>query len=159
MPVSATPLDLQNLCSHVLDEFRAAHPHRTLQFESSGDTSGEWDEARLRQVISNLIANAIQHGSDAAPIDISARGEGSEVVIAVTNQGPPISPSALPTIFDPFVRASEESTTHRPRGGIGLGLYIARQIVLAHSGTIAVDSSETTGTAFKVRLPRQRHEA
>lgn len=154
MPVSATRLDLQNVCRDVLDEFRAAHPHRTLRLESSGDTSGEWDAARLRQVVSNLVANALQHGAHASPVDLSARGEGSEVVVAVRNQGLPISPSALPTLFDPFVRAPGVPTRRRPLGGVGLGLYIARQIVIAHSGTIAVDSSETTGTVFTVRLPR-----
>jgi signal transduction histidine kinase len=154
MPISATPLDLRHLCDEVLDEFRAAHPHRTLRMASVGDTSGEWDAARLRQVVSNLVANAIEHGGESSPVDLSARGEGSHAVVAVNNQGFPISPSALPTLFDPFVRATEVSQTHRHLGGIGLGLYIARQIVIAHGGTIVVDSSETAGTTFTVRLPR-----
>ena len=153
MPISATRTDLQILCGNVLDEFRAVHPQRELRFESSGDTSGEWDAARLRQVVSNLVANAIHHGGEATPVDVLVRGEESEVVLAVRNQGLPISPSALPTIFDPFVRAAERATQHRR--GVGLGLYIARQIVIAHGGTIAVTSDETTGTVFTVRLPRR----
>jgi signal transduction histidine kinase len=156
MPVSAAPLDLEHLCRDVLDEFRAAYPTRALRLESFGDTSGEWDAARLRQVVSNLVANAIEHGADMSPVNLSARGEGSDVVVAVKNQGLPISSSALPTLFDPFVRATEVTNKHRPIGGIGLGLYIARQIVIAHGGTIVVDSSETTGTTFTVRLPRQQ---
>lgn len=152
MPVSPTRTDLQNLCRDILAEFRAAHPHRTLRFESSGDTSGEWDGARLRQVVSNLVANAIQYGRDATPVEVSARGEESDVLVAVKNQGRPVSPSALPTVFDPFVRAPERATEHRP--GVGLGLYIARQIVIAHGGAIEVTSDETTGTVFTVRLPR-----
>lgn len=158
MPVSATRLDLQDLCRDVLDEFRAAHPHRTVRFESFGDTSGEWDAARLRQVVSNLVANAIEHGAETSPVDVFATGEGCDVVVAVKNQGLPISSSALPTLFDPFVRAPEVATKHRPFGGIGLGLYIAQQIVIAHNGTIAVDSSEATGTTFAVRLPRQQRD-
>jgi len=157
MPVSPTPLDLQSLCRDVLDEFRAAYPHRTLRFESFGDTSGEWDAARLRQVVSNLVANAIEHGAETSPVDVLATGEGSDVVVVVRNQGLPISPSALPTLFDPFVRAPQGSPEHRPFGGMGLGLYIARQIVIAHGGAIVVESSETTGTAFTVRLPRRHH--
>ena len=115
--------------------------------------TGEWDAARLRQVVSNLVANAIEHGSDATAVDVFVMDEGSDVVIAVKNDGVPISPSALPTLFDPFVRASDVSAKHQPRG-VGLGLYIARQIVIAHGGTIVVDSSGTTGTIFTVRLPR-----
>jgi signal transduction histidine kinase len=152
MPVSAARTDLQDLCRDVLAEFQTAHPRRPLQFESSGDTSGEWDGARLRQVVSNLVANAIQYGVDATPVEVSARGEDSEVLLAVKNQGRPIPSSALPTIFDPFVRARDGATKHRP--GVGLGLYIARQIVVAHGGTIVVTSDETTGTVFTARLPR-----
>lgn len=152
MPVSASRTDLQNLCRDVLDEFRAAHPHRPLRFESSGDTSGEWDAARLRQVVSNLVANAIQYGRDETPVEVVARGEESDVLLAVKNHGLPISSSALPTIFDPFVRAPEGTTKHRR--GAGLGLYIARQIVLAHGGTIVVTSDEPRGTVFTVCLPR-----
>jgi signal transduction histidine kinase len=151
MPISATRTDLQHLCRDVLDEFRAAHPHRSLRFESVGDTSGEWDAARLRQVVSNLVANAIQYGGD-APVEVLARGEESDVLIVVRNEGLPIPPSALPTIFDPFVRAPEGATKHRR--GVGLGLYIARQIVIAHGGTIVVASDETAGTVFTVGLPR-----
>jgi signal transduction histidine kinase len=152
MPVSPTPTDLQSLCRDVLREFRASHPHRPLRFESSGDTSGEWDGARLRQVVSNLVANAIQYGGDATPVEVSVTGQESDVLVAVRNQGRPISPSAMPTIFDPFVRAPERATEHRP--GVGLGLYIARQIAIAHGGAIEVTSDETAGTAFTVRLPR-----
>jgi signal transduction histidine kinase len=156
MPISPTRLDLQNLCRDVLNEFRAAYPDRSLRLECFGDTTGEWDAARLRQVMSNLVANAIQHGADSSAVEISATGDRADVLVAVKNDGVSISSSALPTIFDPFVRAATTSNKHRPFKGIGLGLYIARQIVIAHGGTIAVDSSETTGTTFTVRLPRHR---
>ncbi|HVG25502.1 MAG TPA: HAMP domain-containing sensor histidine kinase [Thermoanaerobaculia bacterium] len=157
MPVSPARTDLEHLCREVLLEFRAAHPHRPLRFESSGDTTGEWDASRLRQVASNLVANAIQYGDDATPVEVFARGEESDVLLAVKNEGPSISSSALPTIFDPFFRAAEVATKHR--AGVGLGLYIARQIVIAHGGTIEVTSKETTGTVFTVRLPRRRSTA
>lgn len=153
MPVSATSTDLQDICRNVLDEFRAAYPHRPLCFEAFGDTTGEWDAARLRQVVSNLVANAVHYGAEATPVEVSARGEETDVLLVVRNQGLPISPPALPTIFDPFVRAPEGLSKNRR--GAGLGLYIARQIVIAHGGTIAVTSDET-GTAFTVRLPRHQ---
>lgn len=77
------------------------------------------------------------------------------MVLTVTNPGPVIPPSALPTLFDPFVRATSMPRSNKRRSGIGLGLYIARQIVIAHGGSITVASSEATGTVFTVRLPRQ----
>lgn len=153
MPVSAASLDLQSLCRDVLAEFRATHPERTLQFASHGDTTGEWDAARLRQVLSNLVGNAVQYGTATSPVELSVNGEGAEVLVTVRNQGLSIPESALPTLFDPFVRG-EASRKHRP-GGTGLGLYIARQVVLAHHGTITVESCETNGTAFTISLPRQ----
>jgi signal transduction histidine kinase len=157
MPLSVAPLDLGSLCQEVLDEFRAAHPDRRVHFEAVGDLEGQWDAGRLRQVLSNLVGNAIVHGDEGGAIEVRAGSEGSEVLLIVTNRGPVIAPSALPTLFDPFVRATSMSGSRKRRGGIGLGLYIARAIVTAHGGTIAVTSSEATGTVFTVRLPRQ-HE-
>lgn len=88
MPVSAARTDLQNLCSDVLGEFRAAHPDRLLRVESFGDTTGEWDAARLRQVVSNLLANAIQYGGDATPVEVSVRGEESRCSSRGRESGP-----------------------------------------------------------------------
>ncbi|HEX7706591.1 MAG TPA: HAMP domain-containing sensor histidine kinase [Thermoanaerobaculia bacterium] len=155
MPIVVAPLVLSTLCEEVLEEFRTAYPDRRLCFEAAGDVSGQWDAARLRQVLSNLIANAIEHGEADGAIEVWARSEGSKVLLTVTNQGPVIASSELPTIFNPFVRATSMRRSNKRRGGIGLGLYIAREIVLAHAGTISVASSETTGTVFTVCLPRQ----
>jgi signal transduction histidine kinase len=115
-----------------------------------------WDASRLRQVLSNLLANAIQHGSEAGPIDLTARSEGPEVVLSVRNEGTPIPPELLPTIFDPLVRGwSPEAQRRRKPGSVGLGLYIAREVTVAHAGKIDVVSSLEHGTVFTVRLPRQ----
>ncbi|MDP9191304.1 MAG: sensor histidine kinase [Acidobacteriota bacterium] len=154
MPLSVAPLDLKSFCEQVLGELRVAHPGRSLHFDWAGDVSGQWDAARLRQVLTNLVGNAIEHGAENGVIEVVARREGSKVVLTVTNEGPVIESSALPTLFDPFVRATSMSRSDKRRGGIGLGLYIARQIVIAHGGTIAVESSEGTGTVFIVCLPR-----
>ena len=155
MPLSVAPSDLRSLGKDVIDEFRVAHPDRRLQSEWAGDVSGQWDAARLRQVLSNLIGNAIEHGDKNGAIEVHGRSEGSKVVLTVTNQGPVIAACALPTLFDPFVRATSIPGSTTRRTGIGLGLYIARQIVIAHDGTITVTSSEETGTVFTVRLPRR----
>jgi hypothetical protein len=155
MPISRAPMDLGALCSEVLDEFRTAHPGRSLRFASEGDVGGEWDAARLRQVLSNLVANALEHGAEGGEISVATRPDGPDVVLAVRNEGHPIPASAFPTLFDPFVRGAMTSRTAKGRAGVGLGLYISHDIVTAHAGTIAVASSEATGTTFTVRLPRR----
>jgi signal transduction histidine kinase len=157
MPLSPAATDLGHLCREVVDEMRAAHPTRTFRFDPHGDLAGEWDGARLRQVVSNLLGNAVQHGGGAGPVDLAVGGEDSDVRVTVRNQGPPIPRDDVATIFEPLVRGpSAESRGPRRPGSLGLGLYIAREVVAAHGGTIDVQSSAEDGTAFTVRLPRRR---
>ena len=153
MPIFPVPVTLEGLCREVVGQFRASQPRRTLHVQAYGDTSGQWDVDRLRQVVSNLIANAVEHGDENGPIEISIRGEESDVLLSVANQGPPIPPDALPTLFDPFVHGL---STSKKYGSIGLGLYIVREVVMAHGGSVAVTSSASQGTVFSVRLPRGR---
>lgn len=155
MPVSPAPMDLGALCRELHNEFRSAHPKRQIKLCSEGDFEGLWDTDRLRQALSNLLGNAIQHSPEAAIVELSLSREASEVVISVFNEGPPIPAGELPKIFDPLVRGSsaEHPKVNRP-GSIGLGLYIAREIVIAHGGSITVTSSLASGTIFNVRLPR-----
>lgn len=160
MPLSPASMDLKSLCREVADEIRAANPTRALNFQAQGEFAGEWDAARLRQVVSNLLANAIQHGVGSSPVDVSLEADASEVRLVVRNGGPPIPPDALPTIFDPLVRGSSAQIQKQRRpGSIGLGLYIAREIVTAHGGVIDVKSSTDAGTVFTVRLPRHTSSA
>jgi signal transduction histidine kinase len=159
MPLTRGPVDLEKLCREVLDGFRSANPKRTLRFHAEGDLTGQWDAARLRQVLSNLLGNALQHGSKDGAIELSAQSDGSTVVFSVHNEGAPIPSEMLATIFDPLVRhATQESAADRVPGSIGLGLYIVREIVLAHGGTIDVVSTRQEGTRFTVRLPRLSHD-
>lgn len=159
MPVSRVRMDLGVVCREVLQEFQSANPDVTLKFSTSGDLAGEWDAARLRQVVSNLLGNAIQHGNRTAPTEVTLQGEDSQVVLAVRNQGKPIPPGELVKIFDPLVRgtAAQTQPMHRP-GSIGLGLYIARELVNAHGGTIGVTSSWEEGTVLTVRLPKHARD-
>jgi len=155
MPVSASPMDLRSLGWQLVNEYQSAHPQRLIRFQSEGDVSGDWDPDRLRQLVSNLLGNAIQHGGENTPVDLKFNGEKSDVVMVVHNGGPPIHPGELPRIFDPLVRGSSSGKPRRNRpGSIGLGLYIAREIARSHGGRIDVSSSEEAGTAFTVRLPR-----
>ncbi|WP_397571580.1 sensor histidine kinase [Schlesneria sp. T3-172] len=158
MPVSPAMMDLSDLCQEVVNEFRATHPNRQIFFKPEGELRGNWDIDRLRQVVSNLLGNAIQHSPDDADVVLELRvsGEGGAVaILTVYNAGPPIPPGAMANIFDPLVRGSsaEYPEVNRP-GSIGLGLYIARTVVESHGGTINVTSSKNFGTEFTVRLPR-----
>jgi signal transduction histidine kinase len=160
MHLERRPVNLNQLCQEVIAGYRASHPGRTLRFHSDGEVTGVWDAARIRQVVSNLLDNALQHGSPTGPIDLSLAVEGSTpdkstVVMRVHNEGKPIPPEILPTIFNPLVRyASRESTAKRSTGSIGLGLYIVREIVAAKGGTVEITSTAEEGTTFTVRIPR-----
>ena len=156
MPVAPAAMDAGALCREVVEEVRAAHPARTVTWQARGDLRGTWDAARLRQVVSNLLGNAVQHGGAGGAVGLAASGDGADgVVLTVHNGGQPIPPAALGTIFQPMVRgASLESPQQRRPGSIGLGLYIAREVVAAHGGTIDVKSSPEAGTTFTVHLPR-----
>ena len=155
MPLTLGPVDLEKLGRNVFEEFCFAYPQRTLRFQPDGDLTGEWDAARLRQVISNLMGNALQHGASERPIELAIASEESTVVLSVHNEGPSIPSEMLTTIFDPLMRYSQpESTAQKVSSSIGLGLYIVREVVVAHGGTIAVTSTAQEGTTFTVRLPR-----
>lgn len=155
MPVEPAPMDLGSLCNEVADEFRSANPALRLPFDAAGDLGGEWDPARLRQVVSNLLGNAIQHGEANTPVELKLRGDHAGVTLAIRNRGTPVPQGELRKIFDPLVRGAGAQTPRQNRpGSIGLGLYIARELVVAHGGTIDVTSSAEAGTVFTVRLPR-----
>jgi signal transduction histidine kinase len=156
MPLTPASLDLKNLCEEVVGEMRAAHPSRRFLFSHQGDLRGTWDGGRLRQVISNLLANAVQHGTATGLVALNVSDEGPTIHLGIHNEGPPIPASALPTIFEPFVQStSAQPQAQRRSGSIGLGLYIAREVVKAHGGSIEVQSTDQGGTTFTVRLPRE----
>ncbi|HSM81520.1 MAG TPA: HAMP domain-containing sensor histidine kinase [Nodosilinea sp.] len=155
MPLTRGPVDLEKLCRKIFEGLSLAYPQRTLRFHPDGDLMGDWDAARLRQVVSNLMGNALQHGATEGPVELSVAANGSTAVLTVHNEGPPIPPEMLTTIFDPLTRhAMPASTARRVSGSIGLGLYIVREIVVAHGGTVEVASTAQAGTTFTVCLPR-----
>ena len=156
IPITTAPMDLGVLCQEVVAEMRAAFPDRTLRLQSQGDLAGEWDPGRIRQILSNLIGNAVQHGAPTSPISISAEGAESGIRLAVHNEGRPIPRELLSRIFDPLARGSKAEPQARGlAGSMGLGLYIAREVVEGHGGSIDVRSSTKEGTVFTVLLPRR----
>ncbi|HMG57428.1 MAG TPA: ATP-binding protein, partial [Kofleriaceae bacterium] len=149
IPVERRELRLQPMIANLLDELRLAYP--TAAFELRGDdVEGKWDGGRLGQVVSNLASNAAQYGAAGGPVVVELARAGGDAIVAISNpiRGAPIPPDTLETLFDPFQRG--RSGEHP--GGLGLGLYIVREIVRAHGGTIEAVSSDA-GTTFRVALP------
>jgi PAS domain S-box-containing protein len=119
-----------------------------LQVHADGPIRGRWDRLRIEQVITNLVANAIKYGAG-KPIDVRVERAGESAVLQVRDQGIGIEAEKLPRLFGRFERA----VSARSYGGLGLGLYIARQIVEAHGGTIGVSSQPGVGSVFTVEVP------
>jgi signal transduction histidine kinase len=145
----------KTLCDEVTREVQASYPNREISCSSVGDPNGTWDGHRLRQVISNLLSNALQHGRPDEPVDLAVDGtDANTVLFSVHNDGEPIPAHLLPNIFNPLVRGPT-SVQHRPTpGSIGLGLYIVKEIAAAHGGTASLTSTKESGTVVTIRLPR-----
>ena len=157
IPMELAACDLGAVCEDALEAIRTGFPELQFVQTLSGDLNLQADASRLRQALSNLLANAVQHGDRSAPITLSAAGEDDAVVVTVGNQGEPIAADAHLAIFEPLVRApsATSQSQERSKTSLGLGLFIVREIVLGHGGTIEVQSSAETGTVFTLRLPRR----
>lgn len=156
IPIDRAACDLGPVCEAALEDIRAGNPDLLFEQRMSGDLSLQADAARLQQALSNLLSNAVQHGNRQSPVTLTADGEVDGIVLKVSNSGEPIPPDALQAIFEPLVRAPNASSEahERSRTSLGLGLFIVREIVLAHGGSIRVESLATSGTVFTIRLPR-----
>jgi signal transduction histidine kinase len=152
LPITRTAADLGEICEQALEDVRASQPDVVVELEKTGDLSGNWDRERLGQVVFNLMMNAVIHAS-AKQVHIRAEGRGPDVELRVSNQGTPIPPDLQNSIFDPFVRREVASPGYI-KSGLGLGLFIVREIVTRHDGVVGVASTESEGTTFTVRLPR-----
>jgi len=152
IPVRPGPVDLHALVRQVVEEAEVAHPGRHVEVQQEGEARGEWDSDRIAQVVANLVTNALKYSPEGSPVRIATRAEMDRVSISVCNQGAPIPPEKLSTIFEPLQRATAD--VDKTGRSVGLGLYIVRHIVDAHGGTIEVRSTEAEGTTFTVRLPR-----
>jgi signal transduction histidine kinase len=151
--VVPSDIDLAAVVADELEQLRGAYPNRLIELAATGDNRGRWDGARLQQLLRNLVSNGIKYGSPNTPVRVALRGEEADVRLEVTNSGSTIDPSALSQIFEPLKRVSAQGDSHDVQGGLGLGLFIVREIATAHGGEVQVrsDGGETT---FAVRLPR-----
>ena len=148
------PMDMAFVSRQLVDEMRALHPDRTFTLVISGNTEGDWDRPRIGQVFSNLIGNAVQYGFRDLPIGITIKGEPNDVSLSVHNEGVPIPKETIGGIFEALIRGGEEGGDPLSSTNLGLGLYITKEIVSGHGGTVRVTSSEKDGTTFTARFPR-----
>jgi len=154
LPVLREPMDMGYVSQLLVDEMRVAYPQRTFTLEILGEVKGKWDRARVGQVFSNLIGNAVQYSFQDSPIGISVKGEPEEVVLSIHNKGVPIAPEKIGTLFDALTRGVTDEGVPPDAGNLGLGLYITKDIVASHGGTIEVTSTEEAGTTFTAHFPR-----
>jgi signal transduction histidine kinase len=149
MPYAA---NLEAVCREELDQIRAAHPGRRVELTVTGDCSGSWDARRLRQVVSNLVVNALKYGRPQEPVRVELEGADNHVRIKVRNAGSLRDTSGARDLFEPLTRGAAERSDEAG-SSLGLGLYIVKELVRAHGGD--VDASSNDGeTVFTVSLPR-----
>ncbi len=147
IPVHLAPAGLGEIAARAISEAEAAQPGADIRLEVQGDDQGLVDAQRVEQVAANLLRNALDHGWREAPVEVSVRGLPAEILLEVRNAGPPIPAEVLPDIFEPFRRGKSDGR------GLGLGLFIVREVVRAHGGSVEV-RSDAGGTTFAARLPR-----
>lgn len=154
IPVRTAAIDLTPLCQRVVEEIRTFHPEAIILFDSKAQVQGQFDGARMEQVFSNIVSNAVQHGDTTRPIKVELGFQEDFAVFSVHNSGEAIPEDVLPFIFNPMGRFSQRTAAnHGPTEGLGLGLFIASEIVASHGGSIEVSSDTEHGTVFHVRLP------
>lgn len=145
--------DVHALVRQIVDEGALARPGAAVQLTLSGPGHAQLDPDRFAQLFANLLSNARHHGDPSAPVVVDLRGDDERFVLTVENHGPTIPDELLPRLFDPYKPSSLRKASNK--GGLGLGLYIVKQIIDAHGGTIVVRSADGH-TAFEVTFPRRR---
>jgi signal transduction histidine kinase len=150
IPVNPQPLDLAALAGQLVQEVQQGEPDRRIVLSTQGNATGNWDLDRLGEVLSNLIGNALQHGSPDRDVRVEVEGREGAVTLRVTNYGEPIAEELKSVLFEPFARG-----TGSGRRGLGLGLYISRLVVAAHGGAIDLQSTREEGTRFTITLPKE----
>jgi two-component system, OmpR family, sensor kinase len=155
-PVALAPVELRVLAADAVQAAKVVAPDRHLGLEVARDAGPlvvRGDDARLRQVLGNLVSNALMHTPDDAEITVRLRAEGPTAVVEVADTGPGLSPEQKDRVFERFYRVDAARTRHDGTTSTGLGLAIVAALVSAHGGTVEVDSDAGRGATFRVRLP------
>lgn len=158
IPVTLGEYDLAPECHSVAQEMKLFHPERSFRIDIEEDIVVVWDRARISQALSNLMANAVQHGAATSPVWLTVNRLDDDVMMTIQNEGKVIPPSVLRSMFDPAKSFAIKSPSERSASqtdNLGLGLYITHEIVLAHGGDIHVTSTEREGTTITVRIPAE----
>jgi two-component system OmpR family sensor kinase len=150
-PLERAPVDLAALAHDAARDAGAVDPARTITCDAEGVVTVIGDEDRLRQVIANLLANALVHTPEGTPVDVHAGVDGGRAVLDVVDHGPGMPPDVAARVFERFYRADPSRSRHR--GGSGLGLAIVEATVAAHGGTVRLRSAPGAGTAVRIELP------
>jgi two-component system OmpR family sensor kinase len=150
-PLEHARVDLAALAADAAADAQAVQPDRPVSYEASGPVVVGGDEARLRQVVANLVQNALVHTPRGTPVSVSVRREGAMAVLEVADSGPGIAPEHAAHIFERFYRA--DTSRARKSGGTGLGLAIVASLAAAHGGRASVHTAPGAGTRFRVELP------
>jgi two-component system CheB/CheR fusion protein len=152
LELAIAPIDLTAVVRNAVEVAGALPKAPPIRVSSTrGPIFVQADAGRLGQVFVNLLSNAVEHAATSSTVDVTVRRSGSTGVVEVRDHGPGIGSSVLPQLFQPYTLLGQ-----KPSAGLGLGLYVAREIVTAHGGTIEVESVLGLGTAFMVRLPLGR---
>jgi PAS domain S-box-containing protein len=153
IPLSPLPLHLMPLLKQVIGELEMTGAAGRLTVTADGDPRGTWDGDRLGQVFSNLVTNALEHGTKGGAVAVHVDGTAAAGVRVTVHNSGAVPPEKLPGMFDPMT-TNQEPRRERSQG-LGLGLFITQEITRAHGGSIAVESSVAAGTTFTVFLPRE----
>jgi signal transduction histidine kinase len=155
IPIVRAPMSVGKAVHDVVEEVRAWAPERVINIDARANVSVNWDCGRISQAIANLLSNAVEHSPAESVVTVRAEGNDREVAITIHNEGPPLSGEQLNGIFGSMkgTRTSAAPGQNGPLGHLGLGLYIAERIVHGHDGRIEVESTESTGTTFKMLMP------
>lgn len=155
LPIVPVEADLEQITRSMVGEISALHPDMRIELSCIGPLTGRWDAARISQMLANLLANAAQHGAINEPVRVVVDGNGKDAVgVEVSNAGTPIPAEARENLFSPLrQKPASEGERRAGSSGLGLGLYITKQIAEAHGGTVTV-KSDAEATIFTVRLPR-----
>lgn len=152
MNIKKATIDLTLQSEQIIQELMIAYPKAQLHLQSSDPVQGEWDRLRINQLITNLITNALRHGNPGGPVTVSISAEDDNASLAVHNEGRPIPENIQELIFSGMYTKSNGD--HTQQTSYGLGLYIVKEIVNGHNGSIDLESTEENGTTFTILLPR-----
>jgi two-component system OmpR family sensor kinase len=150
-PLESRPVDLQTIARDAADDARAVAPQREINVDSPGPVIVTGDDTRLRQVLGNLVRNALVHTPPTTPLEIGLSTENGFARMSVADHGPGLGPDDVKRIFEPFYRA--DPSRSRDSGGAGLGLSIVTAVVSAHGGQVKVKETRGGGATFEVELP------